>query len=184
MPLDEVTQHYLELTDRLDRTPVPVPDTPPALAGSMLCSVTYSLLLHNETLPVLVQFWAAAAHLPASTSSSPAWMRQAYQSWWAGKGHVFAYVLYVVLATFSIFLILTFQVIGIFAIYVTIGMYFGTTLTVVLASLGVKNCNWVAALVVIYVLLMPMFTLVPWVVFRRAEENAQRLRVAQLRSSM
>ncbi|WP_020415892.1 alpha/beta hydrolase [Amycolatopsis sp. ATCC 39116] len=29
----------------------------------MLRNVTYSLLLHNETLPVLAQFWSAAPHL-------------------------------------------------------------------------------------------------------------------------
>lgn len=61
--VDEVTQNYVELAGRLDRTPAPVPGTPLALAGSMLRNVTYSLLLHNDTLPVLVQFWAAAAHL-------------------------------------------------------------------------------------------------------------------------
>lgn len=60
---DEVTRNYRELADRLDRSPAPVPGTPLALAGSMLRNVTYSLLLHNETLPVLVQFWSAAAHL-------------------------------------------------------------------------------------------------------------------------
>ncbi|WP_231960844.1 alpha/beta fold hydrolase [Amycolatopsis thermoflava] len=58
---DEVTRNYLELAYRLDRAPAP--GTPLAPAGSMLRSVTYNLLLHNGTLPVLAQFWSAAAHL-------------------------------------------------------------------------------------------------------------------------
>ena len=65
--VDDVTQDYVELADRLDRTPAPVPGTPLSLAGSMLRNVTYSLLLHNDTLPVLVQFWKAAADLADGT---------------------------------------------------------------------------------------------------------------------
>ncbi|MEU4445188.1 alpha/beta hydrolase [Actinosynnema sp. NPDC050801] len=61
--VDEVTRKYLALADRLDRTPAPVPGTSLALTGSMLRTVTYSLLLHNETLPVLAQFWKAAVGL-------------------------------------------------------------------------------------------------------------------------
>jgi pimeloyl-ACP methyl ester carboxylesterase len=65
--VDEVTRKYLALADRLDRTPAPVPGTPLALTGSMLRTVTYSLLLHNETLPVLAQFWKAAVALADGT---------------------------------------------------------------------------------------------------------------------
>ncbi|MDI5978195.1 alpha/beta hydrolase [Amycolatopsis magusensis] len=61
--VDEVTRKYLALADRLDRTPAPVPGTALVLTGSMLRTVTYSLLLHNDTLPVLAQFWKAAAGL-------------------------------------------------------------------------------------------------------------------------
>lgn len=60
---DEVTRTYLALADRLDRTPAPVPGTQLALTGAMLRTVTYSLLLDNESLPVLAQFWKAAAGL-------------------------------------------------------------------------------------------------------------------------
>ncbi|SDG49266.1 alpha/beta hydrolase fold [Lentzea fradiae] len=60
---DEVTKRYLALADRLDSTPAPVPGTSLALTGAMLRTVTYSLLLENETLPVLAQFWKAAAGL-------------------------------------------------------------------------------------------------------------------------
>ncbi|MFI7677960.1 alpha/beta hydrolase [Actinophytocola sp. NPDC049390] len=60
---DEVTRTYLALADRLDREPAPVPGTPHALNGAVLRDVTYSLLLRNDTLPVLAQFWRAATNL-------------------------------------------------------------------------------------------------------------------------
>ncbi|MFJ1758891.1 alpha/beta fold hydrolase [Amycolatopsis sp. NPDC088138] len=60
---DEVTRTYLALADRLDHRPAPVPGTPQALSGAMLRSVTYALLIHNNTLPVLAQVWKAAADL-------------------------------------------------------------------------------------------------------------------------
>jgi pimeloyl-ACP methyl ester carboxylesterase len=65
--VDEVTRRYLALADRLDRTPVPVPGTPLVLTGPVLRTVTYGLLLHNESLPVLAQFWKAAVGLADGT---------------------------------------------------------------------------------------------------------------------
>jgi pimeloyl-ACP methyl ester carboxylesterase len=59
----QVTDAYLRLADRLDRQPASLPGTPLALTGPMLRNVTYGLLLHNETLPVLAQFWKAATDL-------------------------------------------------------------------------------------------------------------------------
>ena len=59
----EVTKTYLALADRLDRRPAPVPGTPQAVTGAVLRAVTYALLLHNDTLPVLTQLWKAAADL-------------------------------------------------------------------------------------------------------------------------
>lgn len=61
----QVTQTYLALADRLDRTPAPVPGTPASVDGAALRNVTYGLLLHNETLPLLTQFWKAAEDLAA-----------------------------------------------------------------------------------------------------------------------
>jgi pimeloyl-ACP methyl ester carboxylesterase len=61
--VDEITQQYLVLTDKLDRQPAPVPGTSQSLSGGMVRNVTYALLLHNDTLPVLAAFWQAAAHL-------------------------------------------------------------------------------------------------------------------------
>jgi hypothetical protein len=43
-----VTEAYVVLADRLDRTPVPVPGTPLALNGVILRGVTYQTLLHNN----------------------------------------------------------------------------------------------------------------------------------------
>ncbi|WP_308258348.1 alpha/beta fold hydrolase [Saccharothrix obliqua] len=64
---EEVTRTYLALADRLDRVPAPVPGSSLALTGSVLRTVTYSLLLHNETLPVLARFWKAAVALANGT---------------------------------------------------------------------------------------------------------------------
>ncbi len=60
---EAVTRTYLALADRLDHQPAPVPGSPQALNGALLRSVTYALLLHNNTLPVLAQVWKAAADL-------------------------------------------------------------------------------------------------------------------------
>jgi hypothetical protein len=59
----EVTTDYLALAERLDRKPAPVPSTPLSLTGANLRNLTYGLLLHNETLPVLAQSWKAVADL-------------------------------------------------------------------------------------------------------------------------
>ncbi len=58
-----VTDAYLALGDRLDREPAPIPGTPAKLTGTLLRGITYGMLLHNETLPVLAQFWTAAGDL-------------------------------------------------------------------------------------------------------------------------
>src|SRR5256714_1508934 len=59
----QVTKTYLTLADRLDRTPAPVPGTSASVDGPMLRNVTHALLLHNQTLPLLTQFWKASADL-------------------------------------------------------------------------------------------------------------------------
>ncbi|GAA2551973.1 alpha/beta hydrolase [Winogradskya consettensis] len=61
--VEQVTDSYLALADRLDRTPAPIPGTQAALDGSLLRNLTYALLLHNETLPMVPQLWTAAADL-------------------------------------------------------------------------------------------------------------------------
>jgi pimeloyl-ACP methyl ester carboxylesterase len=62
---EEVTRTYTDLVNRLDRQPVPLPGTQASLDGRLVRNVTYGLLLHNETLPVLAQLWKAAADLAA-----------------------------------------------------------------------------------------------------------------------
>ncbi|MBB4779396.1 alpha/beta hydrolase [Streptomyces rapamycinicus] len=59
----QVTRTYLALADRLDRKPVPVPGTSLSLDGPLLRNITYSMLLHNDTLAPLTQFWKAASAL-------------------------------------------------------------------------------------------------------------------------
>jgi pimeloyl-ACP methyl ester carboxylesterase len=63
--IKQVTATYLKLAARLDRTPAALPGTQASLSGLMFRQVTYALLLHNETLPTLTQFWKAAADLAA-----------------------------------------------------------------------------------------------------------------------
>lgn len=77
----QVTKTYLALADRLDRTPAPVPGTPLALNGVILRGVTYQLLLHNETITPLTQFWKAAADLAAGrepTATDTAVLQQVF----------------------------------------------------------------------------------------------------------
>jgi pimeloyl-ACP methyl ester carboxylesterase len=78
--VQQVTQTYLTLAGRLDSRPAPVAGTPLSLSGSMLRNVTYALLLHNETLPVLTQFWKAAADLAdgATTDADAAVLQQVF----------------------------------------------------------------------------------------------------------
>ncbi|CAL9649421.1 alpha/beta hydrolase [Streptomyces sp. enrichment culture] len=61
--VEKVTQTYLDLADRLDRKPAPVPGTPLFLDGPLLRNITYSMLQRNETLAPLTAFWKAAADL-------------------------------------------------------------------------------------------------------------------------
>jgi pimeloyl-ACP methyl ester carboxylesterase len=66
----QVTHTYLALAARLDRTPATVPGAPAPLDGAMLRNVTYALLLHNDTLPVLADFWKAASDLADSRTTA------------------------------------------------------------------------------------------------------------------
>jgi hypothetical protein len=143
-----------------------------------------------------------------------AWAHSAYRSWWAGEDHVAGFIVYLLIAVYAIFIILSTQFVGLVAIYVTIGMHFlvepsadwlnrdgrfgwaplarvyrtvvaanvvlGVTLSVVVLSLGIGNFAWIEALVVLYVVLMPLFSIVPWLAFRSAKDNAVRLRVAEI----
>lgn len=66
----EVTRTYLALADRLDRGPVRLPGVSPPLDGAMLRNMTYALLLENDALPVLVNFWKAAENLSHGSATA------------------------------------------------------------------------------------------------------------------
>ncbi|WP_055693992.1 alpha/beta fold hydrolase, partial [Streptomyces prasinopilosus] len=66
----QVTRTYLALADRLDRTPAAVPGTPVSLDGALLRNMTYALLLHDDTLPVLTRFWKAADNLAHGSATA------------------------------------------------------------------------------------------------------------------
>ncbi|MDN3354449.1 alpha/beta hydrolase [Actinomadura sp. DC4] len=66
----QVKKAYLALGDRLDRKPIPLPGSKSSLNGVTFRQFTYGLLLHNELLPVLTQFWKAAADMAAGQPSS------------------------------------------------------------------------------------------------------------------
>jgi hypothetical protein len=153
-----------------------------------------------------------------SPAARTLWLNNAYASWWAGSHHVFGYVLYQVLATFAIFIILSFQTAGACAVYVTVAMHFvvepsadwlnrdgrfgwtpvayvfrtvvwanallGATLTVVLVSLGIGNYGWVSGLVVLYIIVIPISIVVPWLAFRRVEKNAKKLRITEIEAAI
>ncbi|MGC9436762.1 alpha/beta hydrolase [Streptomyces sp. WG5] len=66
----EVTDTYLALADRLDRTPAEIPGASVSLDGALLRNMTYALLLHNDTLPMLTKFWKAADNLSRGTTTA------------------------------------------------------------------------------------------------------------------
>lgn len=68
----------------------------------------------------------------------------------------------------------------VFRTVVVAGGLLGATLTVVIVSLGIDNYQWVWGLVGLYALLAPLSVAVPWLVFRKVEENAKRLRIAEI----
>ncbi|MFJ6251814.1 MULTISPECIES: alpha/beta hydrolase [unclassified Streptomyces] len=66
----EVSRNYLTLADRLDRRPAKLLGASIPLDGAVLCNTTYALLLKNDTLPVLVNFWKAAENLSHGSATA------------------------------------------------------------------------------------------------------------------
>ncbi len=64
----QVTRTYLALAEHLDKTPAAVPGTQASITGAELRDVTYQMLLHNNMLAPLTEFWKAAADLAAGKS--------------------------------------------------------------------------------------------------------------------
>jgi hypothetical protein len=217
---------------RLLRVDKIVSDVPPGQAFNKLVSRVTSSLSRRSVLLFALMFLASLvlAQLLVlgqqhslfqvltppglSRADRQAWLNDAYRSWWAGKYHVFGYLVYDVLAVFGIFIVLSFQVVGVVTIYVVIAMHFlvepradwlnrdgrfgwspvarvyrpviwanalmGAALTVVLLALGISNYDWVAVLVVVYMILMPIFILTPWLAFRNVEKTARAVRVSEI----
>jgi len=61
---------YLTLAHRLDRTPAAIPGASVPLDGALLRNMTYALLLHDNTLPVLAKFWKAAGDLAHGSTTA------------------------------------------------------------------------------------------------------------------
>ncbi|MFE9057378.1 alpha/beta hydrolase [Streptomyces mutabilis] len=78
--VEEVTHTYLTLADRLDRTPAAIPGASVSLDGPLLRNMTYALLQHNDTLPVLAKFWKAADDLThgSTTAADTAVLKQVF----------------------------------------------------------------------------------------------------------
>ncbi|MZE80621.1 alpha/beta hydrolase [Streptomyces xinghaiensis] len=76
----QVTDTYLALADRLDRTPAAIPGSSVSLDGALLRNMTYALLLHDNTLPVLAQFWKAADNLAhgSTTAADTALLKEVF----------------------------------------------------------------------------------------------------------
>ncbi|MFE9747179.1 hypothetical protein ACFYOT_19935 [Saccharothrix saharensis] len=88
------------------------------MGGSALVLTILLLLgLENNMFHVL-------APTGASEHDKAEWVRQAYASWWAGKHHILGHILYWMLAWFAIFIILSFQVVGVIAIYLLVAAHF------------------------------------------------------------
>ena len=67
--VEEVTRTYLALAHNLDKTPLPL--GPGAeLTGTVFRGVTYGLLLHNATLPLLTEFWKAVRDVTEGRTTS------------------------------------------------------------------------------------------------------------------
>lgn len=84
----QVTDTYLTLADRLDRTPAAVPGASMSLDGALLRNMTYALLLRNDTLPVLARFWKAADNLShgSTTAADTAVLKEVFAATPASPG--------------------------------------------------------------------------------------------------
>ncbi|HYQ69471.1 alpha/beta hydrolase [Actinophytocola sp.] len=76
--VEEVEKTFVDVADKLDRQPVPVPGTPVSLNGGLLRAVTYQLLMHDDTLAPLTRSWRAAADLAAGNAPDLAVLSQVF----------------------------------------------------------------------------------------------------------
>jgi hypothetical protein len=92
----------------------------------LLMSIIVASLVFAELLVLGQQhgLFQMLAPQGLSRTGKQVWLDDAYRSWWAGKYHVFGYLIYQVLAVLGIVIVLSIQVVGVSSIYVTIAMYF------------------------------------------------------------
>lgn len=56
----------------------------------------------------------------------------------------------------------------------------GLTLSLILVILGIENSPWVGGLVAIWVAVVPIYLVAPWLLFRKVQNRARERRLAQL----
>jgi hypothetical protein len=61
-------------------------------------------------------------------------------------------------------------------VYLSLALH-GLALSVLVVILGVQNFTWVSGLVLIWVVMVPLYILVPWLAFRSVEGTARRRRI-------
>lgn len=181
------------------------------IVAVLLASVILAkLLLHGEQEGLFTAF----APSGLSGDRLHAWLAASYRSWWAGDDHFWGQLLYLIYAIIAFVIIVSFNVVGMIALYVVIGLKFvadpgadwfnrdqrygwrplaavfrtvllavgllGATLTVTIIAIGVRNFPWIGFVVLLYLLAVPLFVLTPAIIFRRTEQTAKDMRVAEL----
>lgn len=63
-------------------------------------------------------------------------------------------------------------------------MLHGGTLTMLLVVLGGDNFRWLGGLVLLWSLVLPLYIVVPWLVFRRVRNSAARVRIGEIDLSL
>lgn len=63
-------------------------------------------------------------------------------------------------------------------------MLHGGTLSMLLIVLGVRNFRWLAALVLLWTAAIPLYTVVPWAVFRAVRREAIRARIEEIHEGL
>ena len=64
-------------------------------------------------------------------------------------------------------------------VYLSLSLH-GLTISVLLVVLGLQNFPWIAGLVAIWVVVVPLYIFVPWILFRRLEARVRQRRMASL----
>lgn len=60
----------------------------------------------------------------------------------------------------------------------------GVALSLLLVTLGIENFRWVLTLVLLYLVVLPLYTVVPWLVFRRVQIEAVSRRQSEIEAEV